>query len=123
MGAIKDQKAVIAETNSQLKSLKAEIAALVLSIKNLDAAVATATKQRQKENKEFQEARATNSASQEVLNVARTRLKAFYDSEQYKAAQKAKAAKFLETDEDEDDNAKPKAAPKTFGGYKGQGDQ
>merc|ERR1719401_2170715 len=82
--SIEDLNAAIADTKDGIASLKAEIDALMESIKALDKAVAEATEQRKEEHADFVKLMASDSAAKEVLGFAKNRLNKFYNPKLYK---------------------------------------
>merc|ERR1719359_1527409 len=61
-----------------------EIAALEVSIKDLDKQVAEATEQRKEENEDYKALIASDTASKELLMFAKNRLNKFYNPKLYK---------------------------------------
>jgi len=90
--AIADSETAIAKTSDSIATLKEEAAALTAGIKALDKAVAEATEQRKKENQEFTELMASDSAAKELLGFAKNRLNKFYNPKLYKPPAKRELA-------------------------------
>lgn len=77
--SISDTQKTIANTKDMVDTVMADARKLASEIKALDQAAAQATKQRQSENKAFQEEFASNNAAVEILNLAKKRMNKFYN--------------------------------------------
>lgn len=89
----KDLKRTLRALNSQISegkdtmnTLKGEIDTLEAGIKDLDASVATATKQRKDEHDQYMKESADNNAAVELLGFAKNRLAKFYAPSLHKEA-------------------------------------
>jgi len=78
----------IEETTEGIATVTDELAALRLSIKNLDKAVTEATEQRKGEHAEFVKNAAMNNGAVQLLEVARNRMNKFYNPALYKAPER-----------------------------------
>jgi len=78
----------ITEAEEAIATLTDELAALKLSIRDLDKAVDEATTQRMDEHKEFVKSAAENNAALQLLDVAKNRLNKFYNPTLYKAPER-----------------------------------
>jgi chromosome segregation ATPase len=76
---ISDSTAAIADAKETIATVEKEIAALAAGLEALDASVATATEQRQKENAAFKDLRASNTAAMDLIEMAKKRLNKFYN--------------------------------------------
>jgi len=85
---VSDEAHAIEETKDMISSLEAEIASLEKGIKDLDTQVAEATELRKKENMEFKDLMASDSAAKELLGFAKNRLNKFYNPKLYKPSAK-----------------------------------
>merc|ERR1719449_254986 len=81
---LKNLEKDIADGEATVATLTEEIAALVQGIKDLDKDVAEATQQRKEENEEYTETMATDTAAEELLQLAKNRLNKFYNPKLYK---------------------------------------
>jgi len=86
--SIKDSEKAIADTEEGIASLKSEIKALKEGVTELDKSVVEATEQRQKENGEYKELMASNTAAVDLIGLAKNRLNKFYNPKLYKAPPK-----------------------------------
>jgi len=86
--ALEDLETAIAKTEEGIAALASEIAALEDGIKELDKMVVEATEQRKKENEDYTELMAQDSAAKDVMNFAKNRLNKFYNPKLYKAPPK-----------------------------------
>merc|ERR1719265_1175669 len=75
----------VATLEESIATMAGEIKALVAGIESLDNSVAEATEQRKKENEEYTEIMATDTAAKELLGFAKNRLNKFYNPSVYKA--------------------------------------
>merc|ERR1719473_2094492 len=83
--AVSDSEKAIAEAEDALTTVKDEITVLEDGIKALDKSVAEATEQRKKENADYTELMASNTAAKELLDMAKNRLNKFYNPKLYVA--------------------------------------
>merc|ERR1719432_511937 len=83
-----DLQKAIDTANGQIATLTDEVAALTKGIKDLDKEVADATALRKEEHAENAETVASDSAAQQLLDIAKNRLAKFYTPKLYKAAPK-----------------------------------
>merc|ERR1719240_2295652 len=81
---ISDNEKAIAEVEEGVTTVAEEIKALEDGITALDEQVAEATEQRKKENKEYQDLMAGNSAAKELILFAKNRMQKFYNPKLYK---------------------------------------
>jgi len=86
--AVSDTKATIADRADSLDELTFAIGDMVAGIKELDQQVADATAARQKEHAQSVQELAENSAAKGLLEVARNRLRKFYNAKLFKAPKK-----------------------------------
>jgi len=86
--SISDSEKAAADAEDTIATLKSEIKALNEGITALDKSVLEATEQRKKENEEYTELMASNTAAVDLLGVAKNRLNKFYNKALYKAAPK-----------------------------------
>jgi hypothetical protein len=86
--ALSDAETAIADTKEGLAKTADEIAALEAGIKALDKSVVEATEQRQNEHAEFNALMSSDSATKELLGLAKNRLNKFYNKALYKAPPK-----------------------------------
>merc|ERR1719217_993375 len=82
--AVSDSEKAIAEAEDALTSVKDEITVLEDGIAALDKSVAEATEQRKKENAEYTELMASNTAAKELILFAKNRMQKFYNPKLYK---------------------------------------
>merc|ERR1719161_1828690 len=82
--AVSDSEKAIAEAEDALTTVKDEIKVLEDGIKGLDKSVAEATEQRKKENADYTELMAGNSAAKELILFAKNRMQKFYNPKLYK---------------------------------------
>merc|ERR1719272_2604971 len=85
---IGDVEATIGDSTESLKTVEEDLATNKASIENLDKSVMEATVQRKKENEEYTELMAGNTAAKEILGFAKNRLNKFYNPKLYKAPPK-----------------------------------
>lgn len=85
---ISDLETQIADKEEILKTLKEELQALADGIKALDLSVQEATIQRKKENEEYVELMASNTAAKQLIDFAKNRMNKFYNPKLYKAPPK-----------------------------------
>merc|ERR1719281_1666655 len=71
-----------------IKTLAEEIKALTDGIMKLDKSVLEATMQRKKENEEYTELMASNTAAKQLIDFAKNRMNKFYNPKLYKAPPK-----------------------------------
>merc|ERR1719453_142488 len=109
-----DLDTAISKGQEALAALKDEIDALEKGIKSLDKEVVDATEQRKEENKDYQEALASDAAALKLLNMAKTRLNKFYHPQK---AQPAEAPVFVQINQHEQDAPAP--PPETARAYLG----
>merc|ERR1719254_142917 len=74
----------IGKTESGIAQATEDIASLTAAIKALDESVASATELRKKENEEYKDLIASDSAAKELLDIAKNRLNKFYNPSLYK---------------------------------------
>merc|ERR1719311_269077 len=75
---IKDLEGLIAKSESTMKTLTEEMAALKDSVKEMQKQMAKASEERELQNKDFQTVVADQRATQEILKKALKRLESFY---------------------------------------------
>jgi len=85
---LSDLEKAKATAEDNIATLKEELAALAAGIRALDKSVADATAQRKAENAEFKSSMAENTATKDLIGVAKNRLNKFYDPALYKAPPK-----------------------------------
>jgi len=85
---VADLETEIANKAEMISTLKDEIKALSEGIVALDKQVAEATDMRRKENSEYTELMADNTAAKELIEFAKNRLNKFYNPKLYKAPPK-----------------------------------
>jgi len=85
---IEDLEKTIADKEESLKTLASDIDTLADGIKALDRDVEEATEIRKKENAEFNELMAADTAAKDLIGVAKNRLNKFYNPKLYKPAPK-----------------------------------
>jgi len=85
---ISDEETAAADAEETIGKVTEEIGSLEDAIKSLDKSVVEATEQRQKENKEFTELMASNTAAVDLIGLAKNRLNKFYNPALYKAPPK-----------------------------------
>merc|ERR1719183_3104173 len=83
--AVSDAEKAIADAKESIATLAGEIEALTKGIKALDKNVAEASEQRKKENADFTELMAQDTAAKELLDLAKNRLNKFYNPKLYVA--------------------------------------
>ena len=71
--SVSDSEKSIAEIEEGIATVKEEIEALEKSIADLDKSVAVATEQRKKENQEYTDLMASNTAAKELILFAKNR--------------------------------------------------
>jgi prefoldin subunit 5 len=81
---ISDLDTQIADTQEMLKTLEEELKALADGIVALDKSVQEATIQRKKENEEYTELMASNTAAKQLIEFAKNRMNKFYNPKLYK---------------------------------------
>merc|ERR1719161_1030125 len=81
--AISDLEKAIAADKEGITTLTDEIKALEEGIVALDKAVAEGTEQRKKENEDYTELMASDSAAKEIILFAKNRLNKFYNPKLY----------------------------------------
>lgn len=89
--AVSDTKATIADRADSLAELNFEIGNMVAGIRELDKQVAETTAARKKEHAVSVDEMAENSAAKGLLEVAKNRLRKFYDPKLFKAPKKQEA--------------------------------
>jgi len=82
--AIDDLDKTIVDSEETIKTLEEELESLEAGIKALDESVLEATKQRRKENAEYKDLMASNTAAKELIEFAKNRLNKFYNPKLYK---------------------------------------
>merc|ERR1719375_2555703 len=82
--SISDLETQIADTEEMLKTTEEELKALAEGIVALDKSVQEATIQRKKENEEFTELMASNTAAKQLIEFAKNRMNKFYNPKLYK---------------------------------------
>jgi hypothetical protein len=85
---VADAETAIEDAKGNLATLADEIKALQAAVEELDANVAEATAQRQKENAIYKQTMAENTAAKGLIEMAKNRMNKFYNPSQYKAAPK-----------------------------------
>jgi len=85
---ISDEEKAAADAEETIAKVTEEIDALQDGVKALDKSVVEATEQRQKENKEYTELMASNTAAVDLIGLAKNRLNKFYNPALYKAPPK-----------------------------------
>lgn len=101
---VSDLETAIENAHEDIAKLGEEIEILTGGIKELDKKVGEATEQRKKENEDFKELKASDTAAKELLAFAKDRLNKFYNPKMAKAA----LAQVL---------AAPPPPPETFDAY------
>merc|ERR1712008_373493 len=101
---VSDLETAIENAHEGIAKLGEEIEILTDGIKELDKKVGEATEQRKKENEDFKELKASDTAAKELLAFAKDRLNKFYNPKMAKAA----LAQVL---------AAPPPPPETFDAY------
>jgi len=86
--AISDLRKVIEDMTGTVGTLSEEIAALENGIKALDAQVVEATQLRKTEHEHYKSTLASNTATKDLLGLAKNRLNKFYSPKLYKEAPK-----------------------------------
>jgi len=81
---ISDLDTEIADYKETLKTVEEDLATLKAGIEALDKSVMEATVQRKKENAEYTELMASNTAAKELIEFAKNRLNKFYNPKLYK---------------------------------------
>merc|ERR1719160_1204908 len=82
--AIDDLDKTILDSEETIKQLTEDLELLEDGIKALDKSVLEATEQRRKENDEYKELMAGNTAAKELIEFAKNRLQKFYNPKLYK---------------------------------------
>merc|ERR1719310_557899 len=85
---LSDAETAIEDAKGALATLADEISATKEAIEELDAAVAEATSQREKENAVYKQTMAQNVAAKELIKMAKNRMNKFYNPDLYKAPPK-----------------------------------
>merc|ERR1719412_1130019 len=83
---VSDLETAIENAQEDIAKLGEEIKVLTGGIKELDKKVGEATEQRKKENEDFKELKASDTAAKELLAFAKDRLNKFYNPKMAKAA-------------------------------------
>jgi len=83
---VSDLETAIENAHEDIAKLGEEIEVLTAGIKELDKKVGEATDQRKKENEDFKELKASDTAAKELLAFAKDRLNKFYNPKMVKAA-------------------------------------
>jgi len=83
---VSDLETAIENAHEDIAKLGEEIEVLTGGIKELDKKVGEATEQRKKENEDFKELKASDTAAKELLAFAKDRLNKFYNPKMAKAA-------------------------------------
>jgi len=83
---VSDLETAIENAHEDIAKLGEEIEVLTAGIKELDKKVGEATEQRKKENEDFKELKASDTAAKELLAFAKDRLNKFYNPNMVKAA-------------------------------------
>jgi len=81
---IGDTETELADYKETLKTVEEDLASLKSGIESLDKSVMEATMQRKKENEEYTELMASDTAAKELLEFAKNRLNKFYNPKLYK---------------------------------------
>jgi len=113
---VSDLEANIATAKEDIATFKSEIAALEAGIVALDKSVADATANRRAEHEEYEELIASDSASKEVLNLAKNRLNQFYNPKLAKPTAPVTPA-FVQISAHVQRKDAPGPPPATFGAY------
>jgi len=123
----------IADTEETIKTAEEELKALQEGIEALDKSVLEATVQRRKENDEYKELMASNSAAKELIEFAKNRLAKFYNPKLYKPppkrelSEEERIASNMGGEEAAGSFAQVKdplaPPPETFGAYKKKGEE
>merc|ERR1719321_1289386 len=82
--SIGDTETELADYKETLKTVEEDLASLKSGIESLDKSVMEATMQRKKENAEYTELMASNTAAKELIEFAKNRLNKFYNPKLYK---------------------------------------
>jgi len=82
--AISDLETDIADKEEMLKTVEEDLKTLAEGIKALDKSVLEATMQRKKENEEYTELMASNTAAKQLIDFAKNRMNKFYNPKLYK---------------------------------------
>jgi len=85
---ISDEETAASDAEETISKVTEEIGSLEDAIKALDKSVVEATEQRQRENKEYTELMASNTAAVDLIGLAKNRLNKFYNPALYKPAPK-----------------------------------
>jgi len=119
--SIADQETEIAAMKDSIETLNEDIATLEAGIVKLDKSVAEATVQRKKENTEYKELMAADTAAKELLGVAKKRLNKFYNPKLYKdkflQAPAPVEEAFLQVSAHASSRAPPAPPPETWDAY------
>jgi len=91
---VSDVEKVIASSKEDLKTILSEIATVTKGIKELDASVEAATRQRKAEHSASNNALAENGAAKQLLQMAKNRLNKFYNPKLVEAPPKQESAFF-----------------------------
>jgi len=132
--AISDLEKAQADAKAMVETLTEEIGSLEKGIKDLDEEVADATATRKKENEEYKDTIAGDTAAMEVLKMAANRLNQFYNpklykpppkeeiSEEERIAQNMGGAVLVQVSAHETREAPP-PPPESFGPYMKKGEE
>jgi len=83
---VSDLETAIENAQEDIAKLGEEIKVLTAGIKELDKKVGEATEQRKKENEDFKELKASDTAAKEIMAFAKDRLNKFYNPKMVKAS-------------------------------------
>lgn len=83
---VSDLETAIENAQEDIAKLGEEIKVLTAGIKELDKKVGEATEQRKKENEDFKELKASDTAAKEIMAFAKERLNKFYNPKMVKAS-------------------------------------
>jgi len=113
---ITDQQTAISEATERLATLKDEIKALEVGVKQLDKSVADSSQQRKEEHAEFTELMASDTAAKELLKFAVNRLQKFYNPKLYNPPPKREVS-FVQIAEHNHKKDAPAPPPATYGEF------
>jgi len=112
---VRDLEANIATAKEDIATFTSEIASLTAGIAALDKSVAEATQNRIAEHAEYEELIASDSATKDVLKMAKNRLNQFYNPKLAKPT--PATASFVQISSHAQSKAAPPPPPETFGAY------
>jgi len=113
---VSDSATAIEELEGSIATLKEEIAALEAGIKALDKAVTEATEIRKEENADFKELKQSDTATKEILAMAKNRLNQFYNPKLYKPPP-VEEPTLVQISAHASNIGAPPPPPETFGPY------